>query len=86
MASLPDHLNRRLLDACNLLTQVGDELQADLNKAVLHGITPERAGAVIRLACRVEALNLLAAEAWGIRATLISEAAMAQQLEEARDG
>ena len=86
MTSPRDPNVERLQTACDLLTQVADDLQADLNLALLEAISPERAGKVIRLACRVEALELLASQVWKLRTSRISELSMAQQLEPAGNG
>jgi len=62
-----DRNDERLQRACDMLTQVADDLQLALNAALRGGIAKDHAGAVIRLACQADALNRLAAEAWDIK-------------------
>ena len=57
----------RLQRACELLTQVADDLQAELQSALQSDIPVARAGWVIRLACQTEAIEQLVAQVWAIR-------------------
>jgi hypothetical protein len=76
-----DRNDERLRRACELLTQVADDLQADLQVALRNDIPVARAGAVIRLACQIEELNQLAAQAWAIRDVRFDAAIIRARLE-----
>ena len=67
MASALSRNAERLQRACELLTQVADDLQAELQSALQSDIPAARAGRVIRLACQTEAIEMLAAQVWQIR-------------------
>jgi len=82
----PDCNDERLRRACELLTQVADDLQADLQMALRNDIPVAKAGAVIRLACQTEELNQLAAQVWEIRDARFDAAIIRARLEAAVDG
>jgi hypothetical protein len=72
--------------ACDLLTQVADDLQTELQLALRSDIPAARAGAVIRLACQIESLNQLAAQTWEIRSARSVAATVSARLEVVCDG
>jgi hypothetical protein len=78
--------SERLQRACDLLTQVADDLQAELQLALRSDIPAARAGAVIRLACQIESLNQLAAQTWEIRSARSVAATVSARLEVVCDG
>lgn len=78
--------SERLQRACDLLTQVADDLQAELQLALRDDIPASRAGAVIRLACQIESLNQLAAQTWEIRSARTVAATVSARLEVVCDG
>jgi len=78
--------SERLQRACDLLTQVADDLQAELQLALRADIPATRAGAVIRLACQIESLNQLAAQTWEIRSARSVAATVSARLEVVCDG
>jgi hypothetical protein len=63
-----------------MLTQVADDLQTVLNAAMFGGITEERVGGVVRLACQIETLNRLAAETWEIKSARLVSARISAKL------
>ena len=83
---VPDRNDERLRRACELLTQVADDLQAELQSALQSDIPVARAGRVIRLACQTEELNQLAAQVWAIRDARFDAAIIRARLEAAIDG
>jgi hypothetical protein len=78
--SRPDQNDQRLTRACELLTQVADDLQGDLTAHLRDDIPVARAGAVVRLACQIEQLNQLASQAWEIRQARLTSAQVAARL------
>lgn len=86
MELLPDRNLERLQRACDLLTQVADDLQGDLQLALQDDIPATRAGAVIRLAVQVETLNQLSAQTWEIRSARAVASTIGARLEAACDG
>ena len=86
MKSLADRNLERLQRACDLLTQVADDLQGELQLALQDDIPATRAGAVIRLACEIESLNQLVAQTWEIRSARVVAATIGARLEAACDG
>lgn len=81
MESPADRNLERLQRACDLLTQVADDLQGELQLALCNDIPTARAGAVIRLACQIESLNQLAAQTWEIRSARVVAATVGARLE-----
>jgi len=75
-----DRNDERLQRACDLLIQVADDLQAALNAGMLGGISEDRAGHLIRLACQVDTLNRLAAETWDIKSARLVSAQVRARL------
>ena len=80
MELLPDRNDQRLTRACELLTQVADDLQGDLTTHLRDDIPVARAGAVVRLACQIEQLNQLASQVWEIRQARLTNAQVAARL------
>lgn len=81
MESPADRNLERLQRACDLLTQVADDLQGELQLTLCNDIPTARAGAVIRLACQIESLNQLAAQTWEIRSARVVAATVGARLE-----
>ena len=64
-----DPNQERLQRACDLITQVADDLDVQLQQQLRQSIAPARAGGVLKLGLRVESLNSMAAAIHEIRET-----------------
>ena len=69
MELLRDANQERLQRACDLITQVADDLDIELQRQLLQQIAPTRAGAFLKLGLHVESLNSMAAAINEIRET-----------------
>ena len=63
----PNH--ERLQRACDLITQVADDLDLQLQRQLTQQISPTKAGAFLKLGLHVESLNSMAAAIHEIRET-----------------
>jgi len=64
-----DANQERLQRACDLITQVADDLDVSLQRQLQHSIPPTKAGAFLQLGLHVESLNSMAAAIHEIRET-----------------
>ena len=64
-----DTNQERLQRACDLLTQVADDLDLSLQRQLQHSIPPTKAGRFLQLGLHVESLNSMAAAIHEIRET-----------------
>lgn len=62
-----DANQERLQRACDLLTQVADDLDVSLQRQLQHSIPPTKAGSFLQLGLHVESLNSMAAAIHEIR-------------------
>jgi hypothetical protein len=64
-----DANQERLQRACDLITQVADDLDMQLQQQLRQSIAPTRAGGFLKLGLHVESLNSMAAAIHEIRET-----------------
>ena len=64
-----DPNQERLQRACDLITQVADDLDMQLQQQLRQSIAPARAGGFLKLGLHVESLNSMAAAIHEIRET-----------------
>ena len=64
-----DQNQERLQRACDLITQVADDLGVELQRQLQQQIAPTKAGAFLKLGLHVESLNSMAAAIDEIRGT-----------------
>ena len=67
MALLRDQNQERLQRSIELLTQVADDLQAQLDQQLRQPISPNKAGGFLKLGLHIESINSMAGALHEIR-------------------